>query len=398
MGIRISDKCQGISPSTTLKLNALVAEKRAQGQDVISMAAGEPDMDTPEAIKTAAIKALEEGKTKYTATAGIPALRQAIVQTQKKHYGLDYTPSQVMVASGAKQALIGCLTAVLNPGDEVLLPAPCWLSYPEMIRMADGVPVLVETGADTGYVPGRDALEKKLTDKTRAILLNSPSNPTGAVYSRAQLEEIAAFAKAQDLVIIADEIYEAFVYDGVKHVPVASLSEDAKGRTITISGFSKTFAMTGWRLGYALGPKDLIAAMDAYQSHAAGNPNSLAQYAGLAALEDSHLAEDIVAAFAARRKRMLAGLKTIPGTSFFTPQGAFYVLLDISGLIGKSYQGQALTDDTAFAELLLEHQGVSVVPGGPFFAPGTCRLSYAISEARIDEAIRRLKVFVSELA
>ncbi len=398
MGIRISDKCRGISPSATLRLNALVAEKRAQGQDVISMAAGEPDMDTPEAIKAAAIRALEEGKTKYTATAGIPALRQAIADALNKHHGLAYAPSEVMVSSGAKQALIGCLTAVLNPGDEVLLPSPCWLSYPELIRMADGVPVLVETTVGTGYVPDTKSLQAKLTGKTRAVLINSPNNPTGAVYNRAELEEIAAFAKTHDLAIISDEIYDAFVYEGVCHVSVASLSEDAKNRTVIVNGFSKSFAMTGWRLGYAAGPKGLIAAMDAYQSHAAGNPNSLAQYAGLAALEDSHMAQGIVAAFAARRKRLLAGLEGIPGTRFFPPQGAFYVLLDVSGLIGKSYQGQDIADEMVFAELLLEHQGVSVVPGGPFFAPGTCRLSYAVSEARIDEAIRRLKAFVSQIA
>lgn len=397
MGIRISDKCRGISPSATLRLNALVAEKRAQGLDVISVAAGEPDMDTPATIKSAAVRALDEGKTKYTATAGIPPLRQAIADFLKKQHGLDYAASQVMVTSGAKQALLGCLTAVLNPGDEVLLPAPCWLSYPELIRMADGVPVLVETRADTGFVPEMDALKEKLSGRTRAILVNSPNNPTGAVYGRAQLEQIAAFAQDHGLVIVSDEIYEAFVYDGAQHLSVASLNEDAKERSIVISGFSKAFAMTGWRLGYAAGPRELIAAMDAYQSHAAGNPNSLAQYAGLAALQDSRLVEDIVSVFAHRRSRMLTGLADIPGTSFFPPQGAFYVLLDVSGLIGKRWQGQTITDDLVFAELLLAHQGVSVVPGSAFFAPGTCRLSYAASEPRIDEAIRRLKAFVSAL-
>lgn len=397
MGIRISDKCRGISPSATLRLNALVAEKRAQGLDVISMAAGEPDMDTPEAIKSAAVRALDEGKTKYTATAGIPPLRQAISDFLRKQQGLDYAASQVMVTSGAKQALLGCLTAVLNPGDEVLLPAPCWLSYPELIRMADGVPVLAETRADAGFVPEMDALKEKLSGRTRAILVNSPSNPTGAVYGRAHLEQIAAFAQDHGLVIISDEIYEAFVYDGARHLSVASLNEDAKARTVIISGFSKAFAMTGWRLGYAAGPREVIAAMDAYQSHAAGNPNSLAQYAGLAALQDSRLMGDIVSVFAKRRSRMLAGLADIPGTRFFPPQGAFYVLLDVSGLIGKQYQSQTITDDLVFAELLLAHQGVSVVPGSVFFAPGSCRLSYAVSEPRIDEAIRRLKAFVSAL-
>ncbi len=397
MAIRISDKCAGISPSATLKLNALVTELRAQGRDVISMAAGEPDMDTPKSIKDAAIKALEEGKTKYTATAGILPLRQAIADSLKRRYGLAYAPSQVMVASGAKQALLGALAAVLNPGDEVLLPTPCWLSYPELIRMADGVPVLVGTTASQGYVPDISDFEARLTPKTRAVLITSPSNPTGAVYSKERLSQIAELAQAHDLVIISDEIYEAFVYEGTRHVPIASLGEDAMSRTVTISGFSKAFAMTGWRLGYAAGPREVIAAMDAYQSHAAGNPNSLAQYAGLAALEDVGLAQEIVTAFVSRRERMLAGLGAIPGISFFPPQGAFYVMMDVSGLIGKRYHDQVITNDTVFAELLLAHQGVSVVPGESFFAPGTCRLSYAISEARIDEALARLKAFVSAL-
>ncbi|MGI6695698.1 MAG: pyridoxal phosphate-dependent aminotransferase [Christensenellales bacterium] len=395
MAIRISDKCKGINPSATLRLNALVAQLRAQGRDVISMAAGEPDMDTPQLIKDAAVKALEEGKTKYTATAGILPLRQAIADSLKGRYGLDYAPGQVLVASGAKQALIGALTAILNPGDEVLLPTPCWLSYPELIRMADGVPVLVATSADKGYVPDIDALKESITPRTRVILITSPGNPTGAVYPQALLEEIAALAKAHGLAIISDEIYEAFVYEGARHVPIASLSDDAMGRTVTISGFSKAFAMTGWRLGYAAGPKDVITAMDAYQSHAAGNPNSLAQYAGLAALENAQLVQDIVSAFSSRRRRMLAGLSGIPGISFFPPQGAFYVLMDVSRLLGKRYKDQVISNDTVFAELLLEHQGVSVVPGESFFAPGTCRLSYAISEARIDEALARLKAFVS---
>ncbi|MDD4081570.1 MAG: pyridoxal phosphate-dependent aminotransferase, partial [Eubacteriales bacterium] len=396
MGIRISDKCRGISPSATLRLNALVGEMRAQGRDVISMAAGEPDMDTPERVKAAAVKALNEGKTKYTATAGILPLRQAIAQGLKDRYKLDYVPDEIMASGGAKQALLACLTAVLNPGDEVLLPTPCWLSYPELIRMADGVPVMVETNAAQGYVPAMDALEKKMSFRTRAILINSPSNPTGAVYDREQLVLIAAFAQEHDLVIISDEIYEDFVYGGASHIPIASLSRDARSRTVIINGFSKAYAMTGWRLGFAAGPKDVVAAMDAYQGHAAGNPNTLAQYAGLAALDDSQAARDIVAAFATRRESMLKALETVQGATFYPPQGAFYVLMDISGLIGKSYRGNVISDDTAFAELLLEHAGVSVVPGEPFFAPGTCRLSYAVSEERIEEAIRRLGAFMSK--
>ncbi len=397
MGIRISEKCRKISPSATLKLNALVAELKAKGRDVISMAAGEPDMDTPERIKSAAIKALREGKTKYTATAGILPLRQAIADSMNRRLDLDFSARQILVSSGAKQALLGCLTAVLNPGDEVLMPTPCWLSYPELVRMADGVPVPVENRKESGYVPDLSDLSARLTDKTRAILYSSPNNPTGAVYNREQLTMIAAFAREHDLVIISDEIYKVFVYDGAEHLSIASLNEDARERTVVVSGFSKAFAMTGWRLGYAAGPKELIDAMDAYQSHAAGNPNSLAQYAGLAAMEDSHVTDDIVAAFTRRRKTMLEELKKIPQISFFTPPGAFYVLIDLGNLLGKHYQGREITDDGVFAELLLEAEGVSIVPGGPFFAPGSCRLSYAINEEKIVEALRRLAVFVSEI-
>ncbi len=398
MGIRISEKCGGISPSTTLRLNALVGELRAQGRDVISMAAGEPDMDTPLVIKAAAIQALNEGKTKYTATAGILPLRQAIAKSLKDRYGLDYSPKEIMASSGAKQSLLACLSAVINPGDEVILPTPCWLSYPELIRMADGVPVLVETTAEQGYVPEAQAIAEKISDKTRAILINSPGNPTGGMYDERRLAEIARLAQAHDLAIISDEIYDAFVYGGARHVPIAAISEDARARTITINGFSKAYAMTGWRLGYAAGPQEVIAAMDAYQSHAAGNPNTLAQYAGLAALEESGLAQDIVAAFAARRDMMLTALDTLPQVTFFPPQGAFYVLVDISALIGKHYQGKVISDDTVFAEMLLEEAGVSVVPGGAFYAPGTCRLSYAISEERMSEAIRRIGVFISQIS
>ena len=398
MGIVISDKCRGISPSTTLRLNALVGELRAKGRDVISMAAGEPDMDTPEIIKAACVKALEEGKTKYTATAGILPLRQAIALRLKRSYGLDYNPGAVMATSGAKQALLACLTAILNPGDEVLLPSPCWLSYPELIRMADGTPVIVKTDAAQGYVPDGDAIRKKISAKTRAILINSPSNPTGAVYSQEKLAEVAAIAREHDLAIISDEIYEAFVYGDAEHIPVASINQDAKSRTVIINGFSKAYAMTGWRLGFAVGPEDVIAAMDAYQGHAAGNPSTLAQYASLAGLENSKAAHDIVTAFAARRDRMLKALEGVPGVTFFPPKGAFYVLADISRLIGKKYHATVISDDTVFAELLLEYAGVSVVPGEPFFAPGTCRLSYAVSEERIEEAIKRLGAFVSEIA
>lgn len=398
MPLTVSSVCQNITPSTTLRLNALVTEKRKQGLDIISLAAGEPDFATPAFICEAAKEAVDLGRTKYTASSGIPELRQAVARYMKQHKGLDYQPSEVIVCTGAKQAIIGALYAILKPGDEVLLPAPCWLSYPEMVRMAGGIPVVIYTTIEQGFLPSVQQLQAAVTSRTKAIILNTPSNPTGVVWPKKVLESIAELARLHDFYIISDEIYETLVYAGAEHIAVAGLAADAFRRTITISGFSKAYAMTGWRLGYAAGPREVIQAMDAYQSHATGNPNSIAQYAGLAALTgDQGCVTTMCQAFERRCHMMLSLLSDIPGLSFATPRGAFYVLVNISPLLGKSFQGQAVNSDAEFAELLLEHALVSVVPGEPFFAPGCLRLSYAIDEKRISEAVARLKRFISSL-
>lgn len=398
MPLTVSSVCQNITPSTTLRLNALVTEKRKQGLDIISLAAGEPDFATPAFICEAAKEAVDLGRTKYTASSGIPELRQAIARYMKQHKDLDYQPGEVIVCTGAKQAIIGALYAILEPGDEVLLPAPCWLSYPEMVRMAGGVPVVIHTTIEQGFLPSVQQLQAAVTSRTKAIILNTPSNPTGVVWPKTVLEGIAELARLHDFYIISDEIYETLVYAGAEHIAVAGLSADAFSRTITISGFSKAYAMTGWRLGYAAGPREVIQAMDAYQSHATGNPNSIAQYAGIAALiGDQNCVTTMCQAFERRCHMMLSLLSDIPGLSFATPRGAFYVLVNISPLLGKSFRGQAVNSDAEFAELLLEHALVSVVPGEPFFAPGCLRLSYAVDEKRISEAIARLKRFVSSL-
>lgn len=399
MPLTISSVCRNITPSTTLRLNALVAEKRKLGLDIISLAAGEPDFATPAFICEAAKEAIDLGRTKYTASSGIPELRQAIARYMKQHKGLDYQPSDVIVSTGAKQAIIGALYAILEPGDEVLLPAPCWLSYPEMVRMAGGVPVVINTTIEQGFVPSDEQLQAAVTSKTKAIILNTPSNPTGVVWPRAVLESIAELARLHDFYIISDEIYETMVYAGAEHVPVAGLSADAFSRTVTVSGFSKAYAMTGWRLGYAAGPKAVIQAMDAYQSHATGNTNSIAQYAGLAAITGNQsCVTGMCQAFERRCHIMLSLLSDIPGLSFATPRGAFYVLVNISPLMGKTFQGRVIKSDADFAELLLEHALVSVVPGEPFFAPGYLRLSYAIDDTHISEAVARIKRFVSALS
>ena len=398
MPLTISSVCRNITPSTTLRLNALVSEKKQQGLDVISLAAGEPDFATPAHICQAGKRAIDEGRTKYTAVAGIPELRRALSEYLLSTRGLRYDARQTIIGTGAKQVLLGALQAILEPGDEVLLPAPCWLSYPEMVRMAGGVPVVVRTTMDQGYVPSREQLSWAVTPKTRAIILNSPNNPTGVVWDEPALRMVAEVARAQDFYIISDEIYEDLVYEGEKHIPIASLSEDAYARTITISGFSKAYAMTGWRLGYAAGNKAVIEAMEAYQSHATGNPSSVAQYAALAALTgDQACVEEMRQAFERRCAAMLAVLDAIPGVRYAKPHGAFYVLADVSRLLGKRFRGEVVDTDGRFAELLLEQALVSAVPGEPFFAPGCLRFSYAINEERLAEAGRRIKAFVQEL-
>lgn len=398
MPLSISKACSQITPSTTLRLNAMVAEMKSKGIDVIGLAAGEPDFDTPDFIKEAAYQAIRSGKTKYTAVSGIPELRKAISAQLQEQKGLSYAANEIIVASGAKQAVMEALYAILSPGDEVLMPAPCWLSYPEMIRMAGGEPVPVETTESQGFVPTLDQLRAKVTSNTKAIILNTPNNPSGAVFPEALLQGIADLAREFDFYIISDEIYEPLVYEGAKHVCIAALNSDAKSRTILISGFSKTYAMTGWRLGFAAGPKAVIAAMDAYQSHASGNPCSISQYAGLAALQgDQSCVSQMAESFARRRKLMLKLLNEIKGLHCFEPSGAFYVMLNVTGCYGKQIDGKTIQNDEDFAELLLQYANVSVVPGAPFYAKDYCRLSYAISDERITQAANRIKTFVESL-
>lgn len=398
MSVSLSKVCGGITASTTLRLNALVVELRAQGQDIIGLAAGEPDFDTPANIVAAANRAMEEGQTHYTAVSGIPSLRQAICDHLLKEKGLPYEKGNIIVGTGAKQVLYEALRAIVDPGDEVILPAPCWLSYAEMTCMCGGVPVIVDSRVEDGFEPDIADIAAKVTEKTKAILINSPNNPTGAVWSEKTLRQIAELAEEKDFWIISDEIYEKMVYDGSRHISIATMSDDARKRTILISGFSKAYAMTGWRLGYAAGDKSVIAAMDAYQSHATGNTNSIAQFAGVEALKGpQESVEKMVEAFGQRRELMLSCIRQIPGITCIEPKGAFYVLLDIEDCIGRVYEGKVITDDGVFAELLLQYAQVSVVPGGPFFAPGYVRLSYAVSEERILEAMRRIAQFVGDV-
>ena len=398
MALTISHTCAGIAPSVTLKLNAQVADMKRQGIDVLNLGAGEPDFDTPAHILDAAEAAMRSGKTRYTAVSGIPELRAALSEKVTRETGVSYTPDQVIVCNGAKQALVNALCAILDPGDEVILPLPCWVSYPEMVRMAGGVPVTVASTLEQGFVPSAEQLRRAVTPRTKAIILNSPNNPTGAVWRRDQLQAAADLAREYDFFIISDEIYDKLIFDGAEHVTVPSLSSDAAERTILVNGFSKSYAMTGWRLGYAVGPRPVIAAMSAYQSHATGNPCSVAQYAGLAALTgDQSCVSDMVQAFARRRDVLVACAREIDGVTFFDPKGAFYLLLNISPAIGRRYHGQMIENSLDFAQLLLTHQHVSIIPGDAFGAKNCCRISYTRSEDVIREAMARIRSFINEL-
>ena len=398
MPLALSRTCQSIAPSATLKMNALVGEMRDRGEDVISLSVGEPDFITPEHIREAGKRAIDEGKTRYTAASGMPSLRSAIAKYLLEEKGLRYTREEIIVGNGAKQVILGALQAVVNPGDEVLLPAPCWVSYPEMVQMAGGVPVWIRTTREQGFIPTEEQIERAITPRTKALLLNSPSNPTGAVWNREQLMMLAKLAVKHQFYIISDEIYEKLVYDGAEHISIATLGKQIFSQTIVVSGFSKAYAMTGWRLGYAAGPRPVISAMSAYQSHATGNANSIAQYAGLAALKgDQSCVYEMAAAFSRRRMLMLNCLRLIPHVSSFVPKGAFYVLLDVRETFGMSLDQQVIRDAGDFAELLLKNARVSVVPGDAFGAPGYVRLSYAVSDERILEAVRRIGNFTDKL-
>jgi len=395
---RISRMCQEISPSATLQLNARVNELRAQGQDIISLGAGEPDFDTPLHIRKAAMDAISLGCTRYTAASGTVELRTAVADHLLKEKGLSYAPDEIVISTGAKQALMNALAAILNPGDEVLLPAPCWVSYPEMIAMAGGKAVWVHADEQEGFVPSIQKLRAAVTERTKALIINSPSNPTGAIWTREQLLQAGELALEKGLILISDEIYDQLTYDGLTALSPASLSREIANQAVVINGWSKSYAMTGWRLGYAAAPRDIAKAMSAYQSHFTGNPNAIAQAAGLCALKgDQSCVTQMAAAFGKRRDLMAALLQKMPLVSCFVPKGAFYIMLNIRNLIGRRYQGKEITGASSLSLLLLEYAQIAVVAGEPFGAPDYCRLSFAISEERLKESMARLEAFLYAL-
>ncbi|MBU3098870.1 MULTISPECIES: pyridoxal phosphate-dependent aminotransferase [Clostridium] len=394
----LSKKAGKISTSLTLDITAKAKKMKADGIDVIGFGAGEPDFNTPKNIREAAIKAINEGMTKYTAASGIIELKQAIIKKLKKDNSLNYITDQIIVSTGAKQCLANVLQAILNPGDEVIIGAPYWVSYPELVKLADGVPVFVETEESNKFKLTITNLNRAITSKSKAIILNSPNNPTGTVYSREELIDIAEFAKINNLIIISDEIYEKLLYATNDHISIASLSEDAYLRTIVINGLSKAYAMTGWRIGYAAGSKEIIALMSNIQSHTTSNPNSIAQYASVEALsgeqDDVH---SMIKQFKLRRNYMVERINSINNLSCIEPEGAFYVMVNISSILNKLIDGKMIKDSISFSKLLLEKEKVAVIPGIAFGAENFIRLSYATSMENIKQGLNRIESFVSNI-
>ncbi len=390
----LSEKAKAISPSTTLAIDAKFKEMKAEGIDVVGFGAGEPDFDTPEFIKKAAVQAIEEGKTKYTPAAGTLELRRAICDKLKRENGLDYEPTQIIVSNGAKHALVNTFMTILNKGDEVIIPAPFWVSYTEMVKIADGVPVVIPTKEENDFKFTAEEFEQAITKNTRALILNSPSNPTGMVYTEAELRAIAEVAVKHNIYIISDEIYEHLIYEG-ERVSIASFGEKIKDLTIIINGVSKTYAMTGWRIGYSAAHPEIAKAMANLQSHATSNPNSIAQAATVAALsgDGSEIAK-MKAEFQKRRDYMVERINSIDGVSCRKPQGAFYVLMNISKLKGKTFGGVTIHTSDDLANALLEQAKLALVPCSGFGADDYVRWSYATNMENIKEGLDRLEAFL----
>ncbi len=396
----LSDRLARVKPSPTIAVSALAAELKAAGRDVIALGAGEPDFDTPEHIKAAARAAIDAGRTKYTAVDGIAELKEAVCEKFRRDNGLAYTPAQVSVGSGGKQVLYNALTATLDEGDEVIIPAPYWVSYPDMVRLAGGVPVVVPAGPEDGFRLTPARLEAAITPRTRWLIFNSPANPTGAGYSRTELKALTdVLMRHPHVWVLSDDIYEHLVFDGFEFCTPAEVEPGLKGRTLTVNGVSKAYAMTGWRIGYAAGPEELIAAMRKIQSQSTSCPCSISQWAAVEALTGPQdFLEEWRAVFRRRRDLVVEGLNAAPGIDCPVPQGAFYVYPSIGGCIGRtSAGGTVISDDEAFARALLEEEGVAVVFGAAFGLSPHIRVSYATSDEALKEACARIRRFCAGL-
>ena len=393
----LSRAALAIQPSTTMAIDSMFKQMKADGVDVIGFGAGEPDFNTPDFIKEAGIRAIEENETRYTPAAGTVELRKAVCRRMKEDFGLEYDHTQVVISSGAKHCVYVALRAVVNPGDEVILPAPYWVSYSELIKMVGGTPVIVNCTEQESFKLSCEKLEAAITPKTKAIILNNPSNPTGMMYDRDELQEIADICVKHDLYVVDDEIYCSLVYDNAKFVSLASLNDEIKERCILVNGVSKSYAMTGWRIGYALANPQVAKVMANYLSHSTGSPCTISQKATLAALTGPQ--DEIAkmrAAFEERRNYMVKRMNQIPGVSCITPQGAFYVMMSIDKLIGKTLYGRTIQTADDFADVFLKEGLVAVVPGNGFGAPGFVRWAYATSMENIQKGLDRLEAFLAK--
>ena len=393
----VSKIAEAVRASTTLAVDSLAKQMKADGLDVVGFGTGEPDFNTPDNINMAGIRAICDGKTKYTPAAGIIPLRKAIAQRLKEDCGVDYDYTQIVVASGAKHSVYIALAAITNPGDEIIIPAPFWVSYYEMVRMVGGTPVIVEAGEEQNFKITAQQLEAAITDKTKCLMLNNPSNPTGMIYSAEELRAIADVCVKHDLYILADEIYYQLIYDGIEFTSIASLGEEVKERTLLINGVSKSYAMTGWRVGYCAANKTLAKIMSNFLSHSTGAPSTISQWASVEALTGPQEGiEAMRLAFLERRDYIVKRINSIPGVSCIVPNGAFYVMLNIEQLIGKTLGGKLIENDDDFAVALLEKALVAVVPCSGFGMKNFVRWSYAASMENIEKGLDRLEKFVTE--
>ena len=396
MSLELSRKAAAVKPS--LAITAKAKELRAQGKDVVGFGAGEPDFNTPENICDAAIQAIHDGFTKYTPASGTNELKEAVSRKFKSFNGLDYAPDQIVISNGGKHSLTNIFTALINPGDEVIIPAPFWLSYPEIVKLAGGVPVIVKTTKEQSYKLQAEDLKKAITDKTKAVVLNTPNNPTGMLYTEQELRAIADVVVESDIYVVADEMYENLVYGDQKHISIASFGKEIYDRTITCSGLAKSYAMTGWRIGYTGSSKEIAKMMSSVQSHQTSNPNSIAQKAAVEALngpQDS--VAKMHAEFDKRRQYMYQRICAMPYVSTIEPMGAFYVFVDVSDVLGKDYKGTKIEDTSKMAEILIEEYNVAVVPCADFGFADHIRLSYAISLEQIEKGLDRIETFLKEL-
>jgi aspartate aminotransferase len=396
--MKLSPRATLIKPSPTLAVTAKAAALKAAGRDIVGFGAGEPDFDTPEAIKQAAVEAIRAGFTKYTPVGGIDDLKDAVISKLKRDNGLTYTRPEILVSCGAKHSLYNLAQVLFGEGDEVIVPAPYWVSYPDLVVLAGGTPVILQTEEKDGFKVRPEALRKAVTAKTKALILNSPSNPTGAAYSEPELKALAEIVLETGILVISDDIYEKILYNGKKFSNIASVDRRLKDRVIVVNGVSKAYAMTGWRIGYAAGPREVIAAATDLQSQNTSNPTSIAQKASVAALNgDPSVVDVMVAEFQKRRDVITAGLNAVPGISCLLPEGAFYVFPNVAGLFGRTWRGKALGSSTDVTEFLLEEANVAVVPGGAFGDDRFIRLSYATSMKNIEEGLRRIAKAVASL-